>query len=201
MGLVGVGPIVFHHRPTVPRDALVLPDGVLEAVELQVQGVAAHRDRLRASGQHVKRGLLLHGPPGCGKTLTVRYLLGGASDHTVVLLTGRDLHMVRPAIGLARMLQPALVVLEDVNLVAEERTMYPMGNPLLYELLNEVDGIAEDADVAFVLTTNRADLLEPALAARPGRVDLAVELGLPDAEARRRLATSTAGTSTSASTA
>ena len=95
--------------------------------------------------------------------------------------------MVRPAIGLARMLQPALVVLEDVDLVAEERTMYPMGNPFLFDLLNELDGIAEDVDVAFVLTTNRADLLEPALAARPGRVDLAVEIGLPDAEARRQL--------------
>jgi ATP-dependent 26S proteasome regulatory subunit len=47
-----------------------------------------------------------------------------------------------------------------------------------------MDGLAEDADVVFVLTTNRADLLEPALAARPGRVDQAVELELPDADAR-----------------
>jgi ATP-dependent 26S proteasome regulatory subunit len=62
-----------------------------------------------------------------------------------------------------------------------------MGNPVLYDLLNEMDGIAEDADVAFILTTNRADLLEPALAARPGRVDLAVEVTLPDEEARGRL--------------
>ena len=57
------------------------------------------------------------------------------------------------------------------------------GNPLLFDVLNEIDGIGEDADVTFVLTTNRADLLEPALAARPGRVDLAVEIGLPEAEA------------------
>jgi ATP-dependent 26S proteasome regulatory subunit len=50
-----------------------------------------------------------------------------------------------------------------------------------------MDGAAADADLLFVLTTNRADLLEPALAARPGRVDVAVEIDLPDAEARRRL--------------
>ena len=50
-----------------------------------------------------------------------------------------------------------------------------------------MDGLAEDADVVFVLTTNRADLLEPALAARPGRVDQAVALELPDAAARRAL--------------
>jgi cell division protease FtsH len=50
-----------------------------------------------------------------------------------------------------------------------------------------VVGAAQDADLLFLLTTNRADLLEPALAARPGRVDVAVEIGLPDADARRRL--------------
>jgi cell division protease FtsH len=58
---------------------------------------------------------------------------------------------------------------------------------MLFELMNQMSGLAEDADVAFVLTTNRPDALEPALAARPGRVDLAVEIPLPDDAARRRL--------------
>jgi SpoVK/Ycf46/Vps4 family AAA+-type ATPase len=58
---------------------------------------------------------------------------------------------------------------------------------LLFQLLNEMDGLAEDADVVFVLTTNRVELLEPALAARPGRIDQAVEIRLPDAACRRRL--------------
>src|SRR4029077_9194175 len=61
------------------------------------------------------------------------------------------------------------------------------GGSLLFELLNELDGMADDADVAVVLTSNRPELLEPALAARPGRIDLAVEVPLPDAECRRRL--------------
>jgi ATP-dependent 26S proteasome regulatory subunit len=74
-----------------------------------------------------------------------------------------------------------------VDLIAEERGMHGMTNPVLYDVLNAMDGIEEDADVAFLLTTNRADLLEPALAARPGRVDLAVEIALPDDDARRRL--------------
>src|SRR4029434_10635919 len=85
-----------------------------------------------------------------------------------------------------RMLQPSIVVLEDVDLVAQHRG-YVEPNPLLFDILNQMDGIDEDADVAFLLTTNRADLLEPALAARPGRVDLAVEIALPDEGARRRL--------------
>jgi hypothetical protein len=188
MGHYGVGPIVFYDRPNVVRDDLVLAPGVLESVERQVLEVAHHRERLRASRQHVKRGLLLHGPPGTGKTLSVRYVVSAAGDHTVMLLTGGALHLVRHAVALARLLQPSLVVLEDVDLVAEERGMRPgFSNPVLYDVLNVMDGIEEDADVAFLLTTNRADLLEPALAARPGRVDLAVEIALPDDQARRRL--------------
>ncbi len=88
---------------------------------------------------------------------------------------------------LARLLQPALVVLEDCDLIAEDRSMSMGPQPLLFDVLNELDGMAEDADVAFLLTTNRADLLEPALAERPGRVDQAVEIGLPDDDARRAL--------------
>ncbi len=82
-----------------------------------------------------------------------------------------------------------MVVLEDVDLVAEERSYGPGGgaSPVLFELMNEMSGLAEDADIAFVLTTNRPDVLEPALAARPGRVDLAVEIPLPDAAARAKL--------------
>lgn len=187
MGNVTLGPLVFHRRPELERDAIVLPEGVLEQVERQVFGIAEQRERLRAAGQHVKRGLLLHGPPGTGKTLTARYVAGKAREHTVVLLTGGGLGMVRPACSLARMLQPSIVILEDIDLVAQHRMYGEHGNPLLFDVLNEMDGIAEDADVAFLLTTNRADLLEPALAARPGRVDLAVDVPLPDATARRRL--------------
>jgi ATP-dependent 26S proteasome regulatory subunit len=58
---------------------------------------------------------------------------------------------------------------------------------VLFDLLDAMDGAAPDADLLFVLTTNRADLLEPALAARPGRIDVAVDVDLPDAAARRRL--------------
>src|SRR6202012_2712927 len=72
-------------------------------------------------------------------------------------------------------------------LIAEHREARPGNYPLLFQLLNEMDGLNSGADVTFLLTTNRADLLGPALAAGPGRVDLAAELPLPDAAARRRL--------------
>src|SRR5438034_5660446 len=57
----------------------------------------------------------------------------------------------------------------------------------LNKLLNEMDGLREDADVFFLLTTNRPDQLEPALASRPGRIDQAIEFPLPDEEGRTKL--------------
>ncbi|GAA1658938.1 AAA family ATPase [Kribbella alba] len=183
----GVGPFRLHPRPEIARDDVVLPDGVLERVEREVIGIAEHREFLLEAGQHLRRGVLLYGPPGTGKTHTVRYLLSRLPQFTVVLLAGTSIGFIGEACALARLLQPALVVLEDCDLVAESRDFTHGGGPLLFQVLNEMDGLTEEADVAFLLTTNRADLLEPALSQRPGRVDLAVEIPLPDAAGRARL--------------
>jgi ATP-dependent 26S proteasome regulatory subunit len=156
-------------------------------VERHALGIAAHRSALLAASQHLKRGLLLYGPPGTGKTHTTRYLIGQMAGYTRLVLTGRALHVIGPVAELARDLQPAVIVLEDVDLVAEERGFGSGSSPVLFDLLDAMDGAAADADLLFVLTTNRADLLEPALAARPGRVDVAVEIDLPDETGRERL--------------
>ena len=177
----------FVDRPHIARDQVILPPDLLDGIERQVLGVARHASRLVASGQHLWRGVLLYGVPGTGKTHTVRYLLSGLPGVTVVLLSGGALGMISAACSVARALQPSVVVVEDVDLIAEERTHHLGDSPLLFELLNEMDGLAGDIDMTFLLTTNRADLLEQALAARPGRVDHAAELPVPDAEARRRL--------------
>jgi hypothetical protein len=180
--------VTFHHLPKIARDQIILPSGLLERVERESVGFAAHADRLRAAGRHLKRGMLLHGSPGTGKTLTAMYLASRMPDRTVLLITGRSMGLLEQACAMARALQPATIILEDVDLIAEERTRQSGGcAPLLFELLNQMDGLADDADILFVLTTNRPDLLEPALAARPGRIDQAVEVPLPDSECRRRL--------------
>jgi ATPase family associated with various cellular activities (AAA) len=177
----------FQPRPYVAREQVILPPDVLDGIERQVLGVARHAGRLLASGQHLKRGVLLHGPPGTGKTHTIRYLLGQLSGVTVVLLSGRALGMIAQACSVARTLQPSVVVVEDVDLIAEQREYGEGEHPLLFQLLNEMDGLGEDLDITFLLTTNRADLLEPALAQRPGRVDHAAQLPVPDAAARLQL--------------
>jgi hypothetical protein len=159
MGNVVLG---FGAPPGLARDDVVLPGVVLDRIERHALGVAAHRDALLAAGQHLKRGLLLYGPPGTGKTHTTRYLLGQMTGYTRLVLTGRSLVAVGPVTELARALQPAVVVLEDVDLVAEDRTMGPRSSPVLFDLLDSMDGAAADADLLFLLTTNRADLLDGA---------------------------------------
>jgi cell division protease FtsH len=136
-----------------------------------------------------QRGLLLYGPPGTGKTWLVTYLRRRMTERTTVVINGGPgIHGLGQAVAVARSLQPAMVVVEDVDLIANERTMAGQDtNTVLFQLLNEMDGLGEDSDVIFVLTTNRVELLEPALAMRPGRIDQAVEIGLPDDDCRARL--------------
>jgi hypothetical protein len=177
----------FLPRIPLAAEDVVLPAGVLESIERHVAGVGKLSEELRDAGQHLKRGLLLYGPPGTGKTHTVRYLTGKLTGTTVILLTGRSIRFVESAAALARRLQPAMVVLEDVDLIAMDRDFSEGPNPLLFTLLDAMDGVGSDADVTFVLTTNRADILEQALADRPGRVDLAIEIPRPDAVSRELL--------------
>ncbi|MEP7332828.1 MAG: ATP-binding protein [Terracoccus sp.] len=183
----GMAGLSFLERPTLTRDDIVLPGHALDKVVGHVIGIGEQRAQLQAHGQHLKRGVLLYGPPGTGKTHTVRYLLSTSPGTTAVLLSGGALQYIHAAAKIARAHQPAIVVLEDCDLVAEDRSIGMGSSPLLFEVLDALDGLDSDADVAFLLTTNRVDDLEVALSQRPGRVDLAVEIPLPDEAGRLAL--------------
>jgi hypothetical protein len=177
-----------HALPVIRRDEVILPEPLLRRIERHTLSFSKHAARLRAARRHLKRGILLYGPPGTGKTLTAMYLIAQMPGRTVLLLTGHGMRSIETACRLARLLEPTTVVLEDVDLIGTERNNQTVGaNALLFELLNQMDGLAEDVDILFILSTNRPDILEPALAARPGRVDQAIEVPPPDAECRRRL--------------
>jgi cell division protease FtsH len=185
-GLAGAGAAAFLDRPQPDRATVILPPDLLEGIERQVLGIARHSDELRVSGQHLKRGVLLHGPPGTGKTHTVRYLIGRLPDVTAIVISGAALRFAGEACAIAAALQPSIVVVEDIELGAGPDGPHTPLDPLL-QLLGEMEGLSDDSDVTFLLTTNRAALLQEALAARPGQVNHTARLPLPDALARRRL--------------
>lgn len=181
--------ILIHELETVPREDLILPAETLATIERNVFGFADKRSALRALGLSTQKGLLFHGPPGTGKTHCIRYLAGRLKDHTTLLITAEQVGLLAEYVALARLLQPAIVVVEDADLIARERsrTNSPCEEVMLNRLLNELDGLKEKADVFFILTTNRPSMLEPALVDRPGRIDQAIEFPLPDTALRRRL--------------
>jgi hypothetical protein len=181
--------IKVHKLRTVGREQVILPRCTLELLDRNVIGFVRNRPKLAKFRQATKKGILLYGPPGTGKTHTVHYLAGSLEGHTTLVIAAEQMALLGEYMTLARLLQPSMVVIEDVDLIARDRESMqnPCAESLLNKLLNEMDGLKEDADILFVLTTNRPQALEVALASRPGRVDQAIEFPLPDEEAREKL--------------
>lgn len=181
--------VMVHRLPPVDREEVILPEQTLRLLDRNVLKFIGSRDALRRLGQSTRKGILLYGPPGTGKTHTIRYLATNLPGHTTLIITAEQVAFLGAYMSLARLLQPTMVVIEDVDLIARDRD--EMGGPceevLLNKLLNEMDGLKEDADILFVLTTNRPEELESALAGRPGRIDQAIEVLLPDEIGRGKL--------------
>jgi hypothetical protein len=182
-------PVYVHKLHTVRRDEVILPEKTVRLLDRNIGDFVRQREKLRKLGLPIKKGLLFYGPPGTGKTHTVHYLAGQLPDHTTLLVTAEQVANLDHYFHLARFLQPAMIVIEDVDLIARDRgDMYgPCDESLLNKLLNEMDGLREDAAILFILTTNRPQNLEAALASRPGRIDQAIEFPLPDENGRRLL--------------
>jgi hypothetical protein len=185
----GGSSVKVHRLAKVSRDNVILPRETLATLDRNVSGFMAAREALSNMRFQARKGLLFYGPPGTGKTHTIHYLASQLPNHTTLLVTAEQVGMIGEYFRLARFLQPSLMVIEDVDLIARERTQMrtPGEEVLLNRLLNEMDGLQEDSEVLFILTTNRPDQIEPALVSRPGRIDQAIEFPLPDDEGRTKL--------------
>lgn len=172
--------------PRQDRDSIILPDALISLLERLVHARHKHRRQLERFGHKTKLGLLLHGAPGTGKTMVTRYLISSCPEHTVIVPSDMAVETLRESFRLAKYLQPSILVLEDVDLLAPRRELN-MRVDGLQELMNEMDGLAARSDTIVIMSTNRPEILEPALASRPGRVSQTVEFPLPDEELRGEL--------------
>ncbi len=185
----GLGALKVHRFPTMSLDQVILPKPTLDALERTVFGFVKARATLRERGFSTKRGLLLYGPPGTGKTHFIRYLISQLEGHTSLIVTAEQVAAFDEIMAIARALQPSVVVIEDADLLARSRDLRDddCSQMLLNKLLNHMDGLTDDAEILFILTTNRPETMEEAVRDRPGRIDQAIEVPKPDADCRARL--------------
>ena len=171
--------------------------GADEAVEelSEVKEYLADPDRFAEMGARVPRGILLSGPPGCGKTLLARAVAGeanaaffsvSASEFTEQIV-GLGASRIRELFAEARSVAPAIVFIDEIDAVGGQRSGQGSGDreydQTLNQLLTEMDGFEARAAVIVMGATNRPDLLDTALI-RPGRFDRQVTLTLPDRAGR-----------------
>ncbi|KAI0985799.1 hypothetical protein GJ496_001362 [Pomphorhynchus laevis] len=166
---------------------------IKEAVELPL----THFDLYKQIGIDPPRGVLLFGPPGCGKTMlakavahhTTASFIRVVGSEFVQKYLGEGPRMVRDVFRLAKENAPAIVFIDEIDAIATKRFDAQTGadrevQRILLELLNQMDGFDQTINVKVIMATNRADTLDPALL-RPGRLDRKIELPLPDRRQKR----------------
>ena len=132
-------------RPNQSEDQIILPATITQVVKRLVHAKMRHKKQLKKYGQSAKLGLLFHGPPGTGKTLLTRRLISECPEHTIIVPTDMAVETHREAFRLGQYLQPSIMVLEDVDLLAPQRELSGRVDGL-QELMNQLDGLAPSSD-------------------------------------------------------
>lgn len=175
--------------------------GGLEEAKKELQRVVIwplkYADLIKKMNLRQPKGMLLYGPPGCGKTLLAKGV-ATESEYNYLAVNGPALlskwvgsaeEATRDLFWKARLARPCIIFLDEVESLAPVRGRSlgsDVTDRVVSQLLAEIDGVGALSDVFIIAATNRPDLVDPALL-RPGRLDLQYEIPLPDAKARAEI--------------
>ena len=167
-------------------------DEVRETVEMPIESP----EMFDEVGIDPPSGVLLHGPPGTGKTMLAK-AVANQTDATFIKMAGSELvhkfigegaKLVRDLFEVARENQPAVLFIDEIDAIASKRTDSKTSGDAevqrtMMQLLSEMDGFDERGEVRIIAATNRFDMLDPAIL-RPGRFDRLIEVPKPDTAGR-----------------
>jgi proteasome regulatory subunit len=185
--------------PSVAYENIGGIDEQVREVREAVEDPLSNPDVFEEVGVDPPSGVLLHGPPGTGKTMLAK-AVANQTDATFIKMAGSELvqkfigegsRLVRDLFDLAEERAPAVVFIDEIDAVAARRTDSKTSGDAevqrtMMQLLSEMDGFSEREDVRIMAATNRFDMLDEAIL-RPGRFDRLIEVPKPGEEGRRRI--------------
>jgi cell division protease FtsH len=190
--------LFLDDRPRVTFNDVAGVEEVKEELEEEIEFLKTPK-KFQALGAKIPKGVLLVGPPGCGKTLLARAVAGEASvpffsvsgSEFVEMFVGVGASRVRDLFGQAKKYAPCIVFIDEIDAVGRLRGAGLGGGhdereQTLNQLLVEMDGFDPNAGVIIIAATNRPDILDPALL-RPGRFDRRVVVDAPDINGREAI--------------
>ena len=163
---------------------------------MEVVEFLKNKDKFKALGARVPRGILLSGEPGTGKTLLARAVAGEAnvpffatsgSDFSGIIV-GLGVAKIKEIFELAKRNAPCILFIDEIDAIGQSRSKHSLNDndreQTLNQLLIEMDGFSNDTGIIVIAATNRPDMLDKALL-RPGRFDRQIYIDLPNLEGRR----------------
>lgn len=187
-----------QERPDVTFADVAGEDEAVEELE-EIREFLASPDKFHNVGARIPRGVLLYGPPGTGKTLLAKAVAGEANapffsisgSEFMELYVGVGASRVRELFERAKKNAPAIIFVDEIDAVGRHRGSGIGGGndereQTLNQLLVEMDGFDERANIILIAATNRPDILDPALL-RPGRFDRQIAVEAPDLKGREAI--------------
>jgi len=171
-------------------DDVIITEKVRTTIRRNIENMFKYKDILKKNGVKVKRGVILAGDPGTGKTLICKALIKDSKSSVLYVLPSHvsRINDVGRICRMAKELGPTLLIIEDIDWLAEQRD-YSSGGAVgvTVELMNKMDGIEDFGDVITLATTNCPDKIEEAIKNRPGRFDRVVQVGLPTVDCMKQM--------------